>query len=317
MPNAETDPGSPDLGSGSVRPSLFGVRHPQLTKRPIYRRIGGRVRAILGRSLNVFDRASDPSGAPVPPAHLRAYYYRTRDLAAFARARDAVHTEVRTHGLKATDRVLDIGSGIGNLALALIDAHEGSYDGVEINPEAAGWCQRAIAPRHPRFRFHHADIAGGAYNPAGRLTASQYRFPFADASFDFVYLGSVFTHMLPADIAHYLREIGRVLAPGGTCAASFFLLNDDRRGDVEAGRSFMDFPVAIDAARLHDEERPEAAVAVEERFVLEACARAGLRVERIRRGDWWNGRADDQDVMTATCGTMEWAHSSTVRAAGS
>jgi hypothetical protein len=24
-----------------------------------------------------------------------------------------------------------------------------------------------------------------------------------------------------------------------------------------------------------------------------------LRVETIRRGDWWNGRADDQDVITA------------------
>jgi hypothetical protein len=36
-----------------------------------------------------------------------------------------------------------------------------------------------------------------------------------------------------------------VLAPGGTCAASFFLLNDERRQEVEAGRSFMPFPFPI------------------------------------------------------------------------
>ena len=44
---------------------------------------------------------------------------------------------------------------------------------------------------------------------------------------------------------------------------------------------------------------PEAAIALEETFVLEACAAAGLQVRRIRRGEWWNGKADDQDVITA------------------
>src|SRR5262249_6516600 len=149
---------------------------------------------------------------------------------------------------------------------------------------------------------HHADIFSSAYNPSGRLTASTYRFPFDDARFDFVFLGSVFTHMLPDDAAHYVREFGRVLAPGGTCAASWFLLNDERRPAAAAGRSFMRFACRDGSglARLHDRERPEAAVALDEAFVLDAYAQAGLRVERIRRGDWWSGRADDQDVITAT-----------------
>ena len=71
--------------------------------------------------------------------------------------------------------------------------------------------------------------------------------------------------------------------------------------DVAAGRSFMPFRFVDESGhgRLYDRGRPEAAIAIEETYVLAAYGRAGLRVERIRRGDWWNGRADDQDVITA------------------
>jgi SAM-dependent methyltransferase len=273
----------------------------RLVSRPLYKRIAGRLRGAARRSLNLFDRASDPSGAPVPPAHLRFYYYRSRDLAAFIRARDAVRVEVLTHGFRPVHRVLDVGSGIGNLALSLAPDLTGTYDGLEIHPGAVKWCQSAITPRYPRIRFHHADVFSSAYNPRGRLTASAYRFPFDESSFDFVYLGSVFTHMLPDDVAHYLGEIARVLATGGIMAASVFLLNDERTVHIDAGRSFMRFPYVDPSgfARLHDRGRPEAAIAIDEPFVRHACTRAGLTIEGVRRGDWWQGRADDQDVITA------------------
>jgi len=205
-------------------------------------------------------------------------------------------------GLQPEHRVLDVGSGIGNLALGLVGYLRGGYDGVEIHQEAVTWCQRAITPRHPEFRFHRADIRNRAYNPRGSVPASAYRFPFADQSFDFILLGSVFTHMLPDEIENYVQEISRLLKPRGICVASYFLLNDDSRPGVEAGHSFMSFEIghASGVCRLHSEDIPEAAVAVEEDFVRITHQRAGLRVQHLRRGRWWSGEAHDQDVLAVT-----------------
>jgi SAM-dependent methyltransferase len=239
------------------------------------------------------------SSALLPPAHLRKHYYGTWSPDAFARHCDGTRTELLSRGLQPDHRVLDIGSGIGNLAIGLRD-YLRSYDGVEIHPEAVRWCQRAITPRHPAFRFHRADLTSRAYNPRGAVSASEYRFPFADRSFDFIFLASVFTHMLPDAVEHYLHEISRLLAPGGVCVASFFLLNDETRIGVEAGRSFMSFRVGHPSGlcRLHDANVPEAAVAIDEPFVRRVVEQADLGVRDVRRGQWWSGERHDQDIVT-------------------
>jgi hypothetical protein len=105
--------------------------------------------------------------------------------------------------------------------------------------------------------------------------------------------------MLPDDVEQYLREISRLLAPGGVCVASYFLLNDETRAGVQAGRSFMSFDVqhASGLCRLHDAAVPESAVAYEETFVRGLHERVGLRIQDVRRGQWWSGLAHDQDVL--------------------
>jgi hypothetical protein len=115
-----------------------------------------------------------------------------------------------------------------------------------------------------------------------------------------VFLGSVFTHLLSNEVANYLGEIGRVLVPGGRCVASFFLLNDSTREGIERGRSFMSFGVRDSSghARLHDASIPEAAVALEESFVLDCGRQSNLQVTDVRRGGWSQGTANDQDVVT-------------------
>jgi SAM-dependent methyltransferase len=270
--------------------------------RPRWKRLASRAREAVYRIATPVDRiARWRSDALLPPAHLRIYYYRTWSPTAFARASDVARTELTSRGLQPEHRVLDIGSGIGSLPLGLIGYLRGGYDGIEIHPEAVAWCQRAITRRHPAFRFHRADLASRAYNPHGRVLASEYRFPFPDGSFDFIVLASVFTHMMPDAVEHYLREISRLLTPGGVCVESYFLLDDETRTGVDAGHSFMSFGVEHPSGlcRLHDAAIPEAAVALEETFVRRVHEQAGLRIRDVRRGRWWSGEAHDQDVLTA------------------
>jgi hypothetical protein len=94
--------------------------------------------------------------------------------------------------------------------------------------------------------------------------------------------------------------VARLLAPDGRCIASYFLLNDETRPGVDAGLSFMSFGVdhPSGVCRLHDPLVPEAAVAFDEVFVRRIVLQAGLRIENVRRGRWWNGERHDQDVLT-------------------
>jgi SAM-dependent methyltransferase len=189
--------------------------------RPLWRRAASWARRGVYRAVTPLDRLMHwHTRALLPPAYLRAYYYGTFNPDAFARACDNARRELIHQGLRPEHRVLDIGSGIGNLAIGLRDYLHGGYDGLEIHPDAVAWCQRAITPRYPAFRFHRADLTSRAYNPRGRQSSAAYCFPFPDQSFDFVLLYSVFTHMLPADFEQYVREISRVLARDGEAAVA-------------------------------------------------------------------------------------------------
>ncbi len=210
-------------------------------------------------------------------------------------------------GLKPDERVLDVGCGIGRMAVPLTRylSDRGSYEGIDVFPRGIAWCQENITLRYPNFRFRVADIKNKEYNPGGRFAASEYEFPYADASFDFVLLTSVFTHLLPDEVENYLSEIRRVLAPGGRCFASFFLLNEDSLDSIRSGTSTIDFRHDFGGYRTKDRETPEAAIAYPEDYVRSLYAERDLSiVEPIRYGAW-PGRRDFlsyQDVVVALRG---------------
>jgi SAM-dependent methyltransferase len=189
--------------------------------------------------------------------------------------------------LKPDERVLDVGCGIGRMAVPLTGYldDQGSYEGFDVFPEGIRWCQENITPTYPNFRFRVADIRNKEYNPGGRFAASEYEFPYEDESFDFVLLTSVFTHLLPDEVENYLSEIRRVLAPGGRCLASFFLLNEESLGSIRSGASTINFRHDFGEYRTKDKDTPEAAIAYPEDYIRSLYAeRAWISSSRSTTG---------------------------------
>jgi SAM-dependent methyltransferase len=206
--------------------------------------------------------------------------------------------------LKPNHRVLDVGCGIGRMAIPLTKylSAEGSYDGFDIVPQGIAWCHENLTRRYHNFRFHLADIRNAEYNPKGTVTAGEYRFPYAERSFDVVFLTSVFTHLLPIEVANYLTEIARVLKPGGRCLTTWFLLNGTSKALLEQGRSAMDFRYPVDGCLTTNPTVSEYAIAYEEHRVQQLHSRAGLVLEHPVRYGSWCGRSEYlsfQDICIA------------------
>lgn len=208
--------------------------------------------------------------------------------------------------LKPSDDVLDIGCAAGRIAVPLFNyLQTGTYTGIDVIASGVAWASSTITPRHPNFRFLHADIYNDRYNPKGTQRASEYRFPFPDGSFDFVFLGSVFTHLLAEDAAHYLVEIARVLRSGGRLFGTWLLVTDEVRELIGQGRSSIPLAHAWRGNRdvlVGDPNLPEAAIGFSRDMALDMHARAGLSVKDPIYWGAWCGRSDYltfQDVLLA------------------
>lgn len=205
-------------------------------------------------------------------------------------------------GLQPSHRVLDIGCGMGRMAVGLTTyLTAGSYEGIDIVPSGVRWCGKHITPSYPQFRFQCADIYNKEYHPKGSQSASDYRFPYHNQEFDFVFLLSVFTHMLPADVDHYVAEISRMLKPGGVCWTTYFLLNDEVRQAMKQGATAIQFNHERAGYCTSDPITPETAVAYEEADIRQLLKRHSLDLGAVHRGIW-SGRKDErsyQDIVLA------------------
>lgn len=221
---------------------------------------------------------------------------------------------MREHvGLKPTDRVLDVGCGIGRVAKPLTKflSSEGSYVGVDIVERSVKWMQSAYGSRHPNFAFYHLDVHNSAYNPTGKYAADTVEFPFpGEAQFDVVFLFSVFTHMYPQHIHHYLKLISRQLKPDGRLFASMFV-NDEfaqsqQAKTLETGEKLAKrvFRQKTDDYYAPGKTNPEFAVAFDLEQLDRLFAGTGLRIRQpFVFGNWCNRPGATnfyQDVVIAT-----------------
>jgi SAM-dependent methyltransferase len=206
--------------------------------------------------------------------------------------------------LKRDDKVLELGCNHGRTMLALLDylRPPGGYAGLDILLPHITFAREHIESLAANFKFAHADIYNDAYNPTGAYDAADYRFPYADASFDVAYAASLFTHLLPDATANYLRQTHRVLKEGGKCLYSFFLL-DFYGGAGTSAHPLYEFDgrlAGVDGVGVRDVETPGAVIAYDRPYLEELATLAGLRVTKVLPGYWsarGNYAVNEQDLV--------------------
>ena len=110
-------------------------------------------------------------------------------------------------------------------------------------------------------------------------------------SFDFVFLKSVFTHMRPAGVEHYLREMRRVMKPGACCLATAFLLDQESNQLIASGQSSLNLVHDLGGYQVLDPKFPESAVGLPEASFKDWCEQANLILELPLRYGSWCGRS--------------------------
>ena len=175
-------------------------------------------------------------------------------------------------GCTKRSRVVDIGSGLGRVATGLLaEVGDVQYLGIDANADFVGWCSEHIEKQHPSFRFVHLDMANALYNPSGKVTGSELRLPVEDAAADIVYLWGVFSNMGPEDVEAYMKEIARILRPGGRCFMTAFV--EDDVPDVTTNPANY-VPYACD--------EPLTCVRYSKRWFFSTLERHGLQLDEFR-----------------------------------
>jgi SAM-dependent methyltransferase len=124
-------------------------------------------------------------------------------------------------GPLAGRRALDIGCGTGRHTLALIEAGAVEIAALDLTPEMMARARLKV--EGVRVRVHW--VRHALPDPL----------PFRDATFDLAVLGLVAEHV--ADLTRALREVAKVLTPGGRCILS--ALHPERTAEGQRAR-FID-----------------------------------------------------------------------------
>lgn len=194
-------------------------------------------------------------------------------------------------------RMLDVGCGVGRMYLSAKPylMPTDTYLGIDISKDFIAICDT----RHTKsgVSFLHTPASNAYY--AGDLTGPPVPWPIANASYNLVTALSVWTHLREEDWRFYLREVSRVLTPGGRAIISFFVLDELYHPESKTEETSRFYPQAenkwiFDVNAYNSVEWkypswanvPEVAIALpKDRFDAE-IEEAGLQLIEYLPGQW-------------------------------
>lgn len=162
------------------------------------------------------------SGAPLPPPALRkgGKHFLSNDRLISQSEHDVERLEAYA-GLRDGLHIVDLGSGPGRLAIALLERNFTiRYTGIDVQSPPIRWGSRHITTFNPSYTFVTVDSPNRRYNPGGRAPT---KWPLEESSADLVYAYSVLSHMASDEVRFQFEEAARVLHANGTLTLTAFV----------------------------------------------------------------------------------------------
>ena len=197
--------------------------------------------------------------------------------------------------LKPSDAVLDIGSGIGRIAIALTAYSTGHYQGFDAVKTGVDWCIKNIQSNYSNFKFDYFPLYNDLYNDGGQ-NAAAFQFPYEISTFDIACAISVFTHMLPAEVENYLYNMQKVLKKGAHVVCTFFIWSPDSWTYMnKSDGSFIFKQVENEEYALMDAKVKSANVAFKEEWLEKIMAQNDFQILEKIPGHW-SGRSKETEL---------------------
>jgi ubiquinone/menaquinone biosynthesis methyltransferase len=143
-----------------------------------------------------------PVKQPGQLGHMAKYYDLITAFMTFGREKRLRQLTVQLAQLKPGDKVLEVGCGTGNLTIAAKKqvGQSGEVIGIDIAPEMITVATRKAARKKVDIKL---------------VTASIEKIPFDDNTFDYVLCSFMIHHMPEYVRLNGIKEVYRVLKPGG------------------------------------------------------------------------------------------------------
>jgi len=239
---------------------------------------------------------------PIPPSHRNQS---GSNEGGFLEMGFSLLQAMAQEGLTERSHVLDIGCGVGRVALPMTQflGGEASYFGLDINLSAISWCHEHITQVYPNFDFAVVNAQNPHYGNKyeyGRATMRDAGLPLRhDRKFDVVVATSLFTHLLWPDVEFYIERIAHHLQEGGFAYTTWFLIDDEAKAGIEAGEASFDFDLSASGPSYTLKGRAYSeAIAQDADALINLAARHRLLPRRPpQRGGWPYNRPGQDTVV--------------------